>query len=147
MYIPPPLLAVFPVKVLFVTVGEEEVRLIIPPPPKVAEFPEKVLFATVGEDEKLYIPPPSPAEFPEKVQFVTVGEEKKLNIPPPLPLVEFPEKVQFVTVGEEEEELNIPPPERLGLKRDPDVTSAFPPVMVKPSISAVALVPEPVTTV
>ena len=75
--------------------------------------------------------------FPANVQLVTVGLLLlALYIPPPPLVAEFPLNVQLLTVGLPPE-LNNPPPNN---------NAAFPAVMVKPSSTAVASVPVPVTT-
>jgi hypothetical protein len=72
---------------------------------------------------------------------MTIGLPPELNIPPPSPpmKVRFPLNVQWVTVGLPPE-LNIPPPP---VESAPMV---LPPVIVNPSMIAVASVPLPVVT-
>jgi len=113
------------------------------PLPTPVKLLENVQLVTVGEEESLYIPPPlSVVVLLENVQLVTVGEELWLNIPPPDVVAELLENVQLVTVGEEST-LYIPPPSLLfGSFGGPPIL-AFPPVMVKPSRTALFA---PVTT-
>ena len=56
--VPPPYLAVLPLKVQLVTVGLLLERLYIPPPRLSAVFPLKVQLLTAGLLDSLDIPPP-----------------------------------------------------------------------------------------
>ncbi len=115
--------------------------LYIPPPKKAGELSLNVQLVTAGLLPTLYIPPPPrSAELPLNVQLVTAGLPPLLYIPPPRS-AELPLNVQLVTVGLLLLELYIPPPALFG-----KAPLALPAVMVKPSRTAVASVPLPVTT-
>ena len=53
----------------------EELLFSIPPPALLALFPLMILFVNVGEEFSLCIPPPSPALFPLMEMLVNMGEE------------------------------------------------------------------------
>ena len=123
--------------------------LYIPPPAVPAELPENMQLTSEGKEPWLYIPPPalgsattSENELPEKIQLVIIGEELILAKPPPNCAAILVLNIQLLTVGEPEI-LSIPPPHWPPAPQVP-VQIALPPVMVKPSSTAVLSVPEPV---
>src|SRR4030042_1684424 len=77
----------------FITVGEEEVKLLIPPPELVAELTVTVQLATIGGELELSIPPPY-VEFP----LVIVKPSSFVVEPTPLAVTTVPAPLPSMVV-------------------------------------------------